>query len=170
VTAAFFVTTTATTFMSPAAAAGSVRSLRMRPAAAITMRCLSVRRTGLRCYSMSSTCVGMCRAAGMQGRAAARMRSIRCSTRSAVIAASAFPAEAMAAPPVTVSPTAPWPHAQKDAVIEIPWTVEPHRRAGVRCVAVVAVGADRLNADANDDLCLRRWCPGQCRDQCRRSE
>jgi hypothetical protein len=86
--------------------------------------------------------------------------------RSAVVAPSTFTTEAMPAPAVTIAPTAPWSHAQEDAVVEVSRPVITHGRALVRRVAVVAVRTHRLNANVNVDLRVSRWRQGQAREQC----
>ena len=90
----------------------------------------------------------------------------RSATRSAVVTSSAFIHKAMAAPTVAVAPSAPWAHAQKDAVVEVSRAVIAVGRAGVRRISVVAIGADWLNADVNHKLRLSSRRNSQAREQC----
>jgi hypothetical protein len=73
--------------------------------------------------------------------------------------------EAMAAPSVPVAPASPWAHAQKDAAVEISWPVKPIRRAGIRCIVVIAVRTNGLNTQINDDLRRSNWRQGQAGEQ-----
>jgi hypothetical protein len=52
-------------------------------------------------------------------------------------------------PAVAIAPVGPWAHAQEDAVIEVARPIITVGRAGIGCIAVVAIGTDRLNPDAN---------------------
>jgi hypothetical protein len=74
----------------------------------------------------------------------------------AVIAASAAITEAMFAPSVSVAPAGPGTHTEEDAVVEVSWPVKAIGRAAVGRVVVVAVGANRWNADFDVYLSLRR--------------
>ena len=74
--------------------------------------------------------------------------------------------KAVTAPAVAVAPSAPWAHAQEDAVVEVARPVIAVGRAGVRRIAVVAIGAGWLNADINHELRLSCRRDGQARDQC----
>lgn len=96
--------------------------------------------------------------------------AIRHVPRSAVIASSAFAHKAMAAPAVTVAPSAPGPHPQEDAVVEVPRPVIAIGRAGIRRIAVVAIRTAWLNADIHGNLRLGRWRQGQASEQCRCTE
>ena len=109
--------------------------------------------------------LGLSAAAGLAAAAA-----IGRAPRSAVVASSAFAHKAMAAPAVAVAPSAPWAHAQEDAVVEVPRPVIAIGRAGIRRIAVVAVRTARLNADVNHKLRLSRWRQGQAGKQCCRTE
>lgn len=81
------------------------------------------------------------------------MPSIGGKTASTGVSSSTTIAEAMAAPTMAISPAGPWTHAQEDAVIEIAGSIKANRRAGVRRIVVVAIGADGLGtADADDNL------------------
>jgi cytochrome c oxidase assembly factor CtaG len=71
-----------------------------------------------------------------------------------MIASSAFTAEAMSAPAVAVSPSAPRPHAQEDSIVEIAGAIITHGCALVRCVAVISIFTNWLNADVDHDLRL----------------
>lgn len=73
--------------------------------------------------------------------------------------------EAMFAPAVAVAPVRPGSHAQKDAVIEIARAIKATGRTAVWCVLVIAVGTDRLNADADANLCTGVWRQGQRDEQ-----
>jgi hypothetical protein len=84
----------------------------------------------------------------------------------AAIVSSTTVTETMPAPAVAISPASPWAHAKEDAVVEIPRPVKTVGRASVWRIVVVAVGTDRLNTNADDDLRLRRWRQGQPRQQC----
>lgn len=70
----------------------------------------------------------------------------------AVIPAAAVAGEAMSTPAVSVTPVGPGTDAEEDAVVEVAGAVEAHGCAGVGLVVVVAVLADGLNADFDDDL------------------
>lgn len=62
--------------------------------------------------------------------------------------------KAVITPTVAITPVRPWPHAEEDAVIEIPWPVVTVRGAGIRRIVVITVGADgRTYADANLRIC-----------------
>src|ERR1035441_2814220 len=65
----------------------------------------------------------------------------------AVIVASATVVEAMLAPAVTVAPAGPGTHAKEDPVVEESRPIKAFWCAGVGRCFVVAVGADRRNAD-----------------------
>ncbi len=92
------------------------------------------------------------------GRAATcKIASIGRGAAAATIASAATVTEAMAAPAVAIAPAGPWAHAQEDAVVEVPRTVKANGRAGVRCIVVVAVRTDGLNADVNHNLRSDRW-------------
>jgi hypothetical protein len=75
----------------------------------------------------------------------------------AVVSSSSTAAEAMIAPAVAVTPVCPGAYAQKDAVIEVARAIKAARRATVRCIVVIAVGTDRLNAYADANLCAGCW-------------
>jgi hypothetical protein len=92
--------------------------------------------------------------------------AIRHATGSTVVVPAAFVHKAMAAPTVAVAPAAPWAHAQEDAVVEVSGPVVAVGRAGVRRIAVVAIGAGWLNADVNDKLRLSCRRNSQAGDQC----
>ena len=72
--------------------------------------------------------------------------------RSAVVASTAFTAEAMPAPAVTIAPAAPGTYAQEDAIVEIARAIIAHGSAFVGCVAVVTVRTNWWNADVDHDL------------------
>jgi hypothetical protein len=72
----------------------------------------------------------------------------------------------MATPAVTIAPVGPWAHTEEYAVVEVPWPVKAHGRTVVRRVIVVAVRANRLNADADHNLGVGCWRQGQTREQC----
>jgi hypothetical protein len=74
-----------------------------------------------------------------------------------VISPSTIVDKAMSAPAVAIAPSSPRPHTQEDPVIEVSRAVKTNRRACIGRVVVVSVRAYRLNADANDDLCICRW-------------
>jgi hypothetical protein len=102
--------------------------------------------------------------------AAANGRSTSCivapighGAAAAAIVSSTTGTEAMAAPSVAISPSGPWAHAQEDAVVEIARPVKAIGRTGVRRIVVVAIRTYRLNANADDDLRLRRRRHGQPR-------
>jgi hypothetical protein len=82
----------------------------------------------------------------------------------AVVAASAGIDEAMLAPAVGIAPAGPGTYTQEDAVKEISRPVKAIGRAGVGRIFVVAVGADRWNANAYDNLSFRGWRQGQARE------
>src|ERR1039458_4242743 len=84
----------------------------------------------------------------------------------AVIAASATVVEAMLAPAVTVAPAGPGTHAKEDPVVEESRPIKAFWCAGVGWSFVVAVGADRRNADLDPDLCFRSRRQCQAREQC----
>src|ERR1700733_8364880 len=75
-------------------------------------------------------------------------------TGTSVVVPAAFVYKAMAAAARAVAPSAPWAHAQKDAVVEVSRPIIAVGRAGVGRIAVVAVGAGWLNTDVNDKLRL----------------
>jgi hypothetical protein len=84
----------------------------------------------------------------------------------AVVAASAGLDEAMFAPAVPVAPAGPGTHAQEDAVVKISWPVKAHGRAAVGRSFVIAVGANRWNADFDCNLSFSRWRQDQSREKC----
>src|SRR5271154_1183354 len=65
--------------------------------------------------------------------------------------------EAMFAPAMSVAPVRPGSHSQEDAVIEIARPIKTTGRAAIRCVVVIAIGTDRLNADAHANLRVGGW-------------
>jgi hypothetical protein len=81
----------------------------------------------------------------------------------AVIAASAAITEAMFAPSVSVAPAGPGTHTEEDAVVEVSWPVKAIGRAAVGRSFVIAVGADRWNADFDCNLSFSRWRQDQSR-------
>src|ERR1700722_3156170 len=83
------------------------------------------------------------------------------------ISSSSGALKAMFAPAVAVAPVRPRTHAQEDTVIEIARPIETTGRAAVRCIVVIAVGTDRLNADAHVDanLCTGGWRQAQGDEQ-----
>jgi len=86
-------------------------------------------------------------------------------TAAAAIAPAASFYKPMAAPAIAIAPAGPWSHAQKDAVVEVPRPVKSIRRAGVGRVVVITVLANRLNADADDELRVGGRRHGQAREQ-----
>ena len=86
----------------------------------------------------------------------------------AAIASAATTVKAMAAPAVSIAPVGPRAHAQEDSIVEIPWPVKSHRRAGVRRIVIVAVRTDGLNANIDDNLRSGRWrqAKAQACEQC----
>ncbi len=89
----------------------------------------------------------------------------------AVIAASAGIVEAMFAPAVVIAPAGPGTYAQEDAVEEESWPVKAKGRAFVGWVFVVAVGANRWNADFDVNLSsCRRHQDQACKQYCRTEE
>jgi hypothetical protein len=76
----------------------------------------------------------------------------------------------MLTPAVAIAPAGPWAHAQENTAIKIARPVEAIGRAGVRSIVVIAVGTDRLNADADFDLRLSRWRQGHAHNQSCSSE
>jgi hypothetical protein len=78
-----------------------------------------------------------------------------------VISSTARAYKAMFAPAVTVAPASPGAHTKEDPVEEESRPVKAHGCAGVGRSFVVAVGADRRNADFHCDLCFRRRHQGQ---------
>ncbi len=71
-----------------------------------------------------------------------------------VIAAAAAIHKAMPAPAVAIAPAGPGTNAEEDPVVEESRPVKAYRRAGVGWIFVVAVWADRWNADFDVNLCL----------------
>jgi hypothetical protein len=76
----------------------------------------------------------------------------------------------MLTPAVAIAPAGPWAHAQEDAAVKVARSVEAIGSAGVWSIVVIAVGADRLNADADFDLRLSRWRQGHAHNQSCSSE
>src|SRR5580700_3893409 len=114
------------------------------------MRCAGTRaRRGMRgVRAIRVSCAGTRRRGT---RSAIGIRTIGRSTATTVISSAPTIGEAMAAPAVTVAPAGPWAHAEEDAVVKVSRPVESDRRALVGSIVVVAVGADRLDADFDDD-------------------
>jgi hypothetical protein len=83
-----------------------------------------------------------------------------------VIAAVAIIVEAMLAPAVTIAPAGPGTYAKEDPVEKVPIVVKAHGRAGVGWCFVVAVWANRRNANFDFNLCFRRRNQNQARQQC----
>ena len=92
--------------------------------------------------------------------------AILSSTVTAEVASAAVAGEAMISPAVAITPVGPWAHAQKDAVIEVARPIITIGRAGIGRIAVIAIGTDWLNPDANSNgwntyanhnLCVCRW-------------
>jgi hypothetical protein len=102
------------------------------------------------------------------GRTAASIPAIGRKATSAGISSSAAINEAMTAPTMAVAPAGPWAHAEEDAVVEIAWSVEPDGCARIGSVIVVAVGANRLNTDVDDDLRVSDGHHGHGSEQCSR--
>jgi hypothetical protein len=88
----------------------------------------------------------------------------------AVIAATAGIVEAMLAPAVVIAPAGPGTYAQEDAVEEESRPVKAHGCAFVGWVFVVAVGANRWNADFDVNLSASRRHKDQACKQCCRTE
>jgi acetaldehyde dehydrogenase (acetylating) len=74
-----------------------------------------------------------------------------------VITAPACIHKAMIAPAVAIAPAGPGTYAKEDPVVEEPRPVKAYGCAGVGRSFVVAVGANRRNADFHCDLCFRSW-------------
>ena len=105
--------------------------------------------------SMGHWCTGAIGSRASHCRAAAgKTAAIGHGAAAAAIAPAAAIDEAMAAPAVAIAPAGPWAHAQEDAVVEVARPVKSIGRAGVGRIVVIAVGTDRLNADADYDLRL----------------
>jgi hypothetical protein len=162
--AATTLTTTTTTATVVALAAVS-----MGLSAAVTARgrcCTS--RAGAHSAAIGRRCAAVITAAAAHSAAPTTVATVGDSARTAMIAASAFTAEAMPAPAMAIAPAAPRAHAQEDAVVEVSRPVITHGRALVRRVAVVTVRTDGLNADIDVDLRASRRRQGQAHsnDQC----
>jgi hypothetical protein len=115
------------------------------------MGCTTMRRCRVR------SGVGSAPIAGAYYRCAARPSTIGWgSVISTGIPASTAIAEAMATPAVVIAPASPWAHAQEDAVIEVPRPVIANGRAGVRRIAVVAVGTDGGHPYVDGNLRVNR--------------
>src|ERR1700691_2918258 len=129
---------------------------------ASTVRCSGVRgRMGLTMRCVTMGCYGM---------AAYSCRATRITmpvSTAGNISSSSSAVEAMFAPAVAVAPVRPWTDAQEDAVIEIARPIKTTGRTAVRCIVVIAVGTDRLNADADADanLCAGGWRQAQGDEQ-----
>ena len=161
--------------MSTAATAMRRTAAAMCCATTAATRCAWPRATSMRCGR--SRCCGVgcatacCRSTiVVSGTAAANCPAtvtvIGYAARSAVVASTAFTTEAVPAPAVTIAPAPPGSHAQEDAVIEIARPIITVGRACIGCIAIVAIGTDRLNPDANTNgwntdsnhnLCFCRW-------------
>jgi hypothetical protein len=129
---------------------------------ASTVRCSGVRgRMGL-----TMRCVTMC-CHGMASYARWATRITMPASTAGNISSSSGAVEAMFAPAVAVAPVRPWTDAQEDAVIEIARPIKTTGRAAVRCIVVIAVGTDRLNANAHADanLCAGGWRQAQGDEQ-----
>jgi hypothetical protein len=119
----------------------------------------------------TAACPGCWPAASALCSAAARKTAaIGHGPAAAVITSTALFREAMAAPAVAIAPAGPGTHAQKDTAVKVSWPIESVWRAGVGRVVVIAVGADRLNADVNDNLRVRGCCKSQSRNECGSAE
>ncbi len=119
------------------------------------------RRAGM----IRSRWVGTATGANCRPAAASKVAVIGCVSAAAVIPSAATGYKAMSAPAVAIAPAGPRAHAKEDAVVEVPRAIKADRRTGVWRVVVVAVRADGLNADADDDLRLDCWRHGQAREQ-----
>lgn len=135
-------------------------------------RCCFVRSAATFCYGMSAAAAsrGMETAAPRRSSASACEGAIgRIAATAAIVSAAAID-EPMLAPAVVIAPAGPGAHAEEDPVIKIAGPVKSHGRAGVGGVVIIAVGTNRLNADANADLNLRMGsrCENQaCGQECR---
>jgi hypothetical protein len=79
--------------------------------------------------------------------------------------------EAMTAPAVVIAIVIPGADAEKDAVVEVVWSVVTLMDAGVGGVVVVAVGAGGWrSADADDNLCVGVWYRGPEEEDCDAAE
>ncbi|MGA2634676.1 MAG: hypothetical protein ABSF16_10605 [Terracidiphilus sp.] len=94
------------------------------------------------------------------------MTTIGFITAASVITAAAAIHKAMPAPAVAIAPAGPGTHTQEDPVEEESRPVKAHWCAGIGWIFVVAVWADRWNADFDVNLCLCRWHKDQARKQC----
>jgi hypothetical protein len=139
---------------------------------ASTMGCCGVGSTMRRATAgCCGTRSGMGRSVGCTtGRATTRCYCMATSTITCITApvstagdvpSSATAVEAMFAPAVAVAPVRPGSHAQEYAVIEIARPIKATGRAAVWCIVVIAIGTDRLNANADGNLCGGVWRQGQ---------
>ena len=144
---------------------------------ASTVRCRGVRSTMRRAIVVCrSTRSGMGRIMGCTaGSATTRCYCMATPTIGSIgtpvstpsdVPSAATAVEPMFAPAVAVAPVRPGSHAQEDAVIEISRPIKATGCAAVRCIVVIAVGTDRLNAYADADLCTGGWRQGQRDEQC----
>src|SRR5580698_1891993 len=124
------------------------------------MACAGTRTASIRTRSVAAALVAVLAAV------LATVLAIGHSARTAVVAASAFAAESMAAPAVAIAPAAPRPHPEEDAIVEISRPVIAHGRALVGRIAVIAVRAGGLNADVHHKLGLGGRRQGQAGEQC----
>ena len=77
----------------------------------------------------------------------------------------------MVTPTVVIAPVPPGTDAQEDAVIEVAGAIEADRSAGVGCVIVITVGADRRrSADVDGDLRVGLGHHGHKGKECCRTE
>ena len=106
-------------------------------------------------------------ASGRMGSAATISRA---RSYSSVVTSAAISAEAMPTPAVVIAPAGPWTHPQEDAVIEIPRAVEAHRRAGIRRIVVVTIGANRLNTQVDYNLGMGCGCESSSCQQSRHKQ
>jgi hypothetical protein len=84
---------------------------------------------------------------------------------STCISASTAINEAIAAPPVAIAPAGPRTHAQEDAVVEVARPIETDRRATIWRIVIIAIGANGLNTDGDDNLRASIGCKGRSCEQ-----
>ena len=131
------------------------RGMRSRRMGSLRMSCRRPRASCMRGFVTTSSMVVLADGLSMACLLAALISAPCGKSASAVIASSTIIHKAMSAPAVAIAPARPRPHAQEDSVVEVSRPVEANRRAGIRRVVVVAIRANRLDTDVNDDLCIR---------------
>src|ERR1017187_4978436 len=158
--------TTATATAAASATAPAATRTTATAAATTTGRAATTGHAAMGCYGVGTATAGhattpadLCRRSSACT-SATRRGSARTGippTAAADIPASTTAAEAMPAPAVAIAPVGPRTHPQEDTVIKIARPVETVGRAGIRSIVVISPRANRLNTDADENLCVCCW-------------